>query len=532
MTIVVGGGASGASTAARLRRLSEKEEIIILEATQEISIANCGLPYYTSDYISDRASMIVASPKLFRELLNIDVRLGSKVTSINRDAKTVKVNDDYELNYDNLVLALGAIPIIPPIKGIDNEKVFTVRTLEDADKIKAYLANNNVKNAVVIGGGFIGVEMAENFVKLGLNTTIVELLPQVLAPVDKEIAKFAENELRANGCNLILNDGVSEFSDSEILLNSGQRVPFDIVIMSIGVKPRTSLAKEAGLELGINESIKVNEFMQTSDPNIYAAGDSVEVIDFVTEAPALIPLAGPANRQGRIIADNIVGGKSTYKKSQGTAIVKVFNKTIAGVGKNEKQLLKLGISFQKNIIWVNASAGYYPNATPIVLKLLYTDSGKILGAQAAGSVGVDKRIDVIATIMRLNGTINDLIDSELCYAPPYSGAKDPVNISGMLAENVLKGYVKLAFHEDIEGAYLIDVRPTGLFNTKTIPGAVNIPATELRKRLQEVPKDKKVILFCMRGYTSYVASRILMGNGFDNVYSLVGGMFFYNEMVK
>lgn len=531
-TIIVGGGAAGASCAARFRRLDENAEIIILEKTDEISIANCGLPYYCSDVISDRDKMLVSNPKVFKELLNVEVRLNSEVTNIDKTHKTIKVNNDYELNYDKLVLALGASPIKPPIPGINAENIFTVRTLKDADRIKDYIAKNKVENAVVIGGGFIGVEMAENLVHLGIETTLVELADQILAPTDSEIAAFAQNQMRDNGVVLELSDGVKSFEEKEIELNSGKKIPYELAILAIGVRPETSLARDCGLETGQTGAIVVNEFMQTSDENIYAAGDSVEIVDFTTGSKALIPLAGPANRQGRIIADNLVGQKSTYKNTQGTAVVKVFDLTIANVGNNEKQLMKKEIEHRKVYIWGKSHAGYYPNSFPLMIKLLFTPDGKILGAQAVGADMAEKRIDVISSVMRMGGTVQDLIDSELCYAPPYSSAKDPVNIVGMAADNVLKKLIKPAYYEDLKDSYIIDVRPAVSHKVKTIEGAVNIPATELRQRLDEVPKDKKVVLFCDKGFNSYVAARILIQKGFDNIYNLSGGFLLYKEIVK
>ncbi len=531
-TVIVGGGACGASCAARLRRLDEKAEILILEATNEISIANCGLPYYCSDVISSRDDMIVAKPQIFANLLNVEVRLNSKVTKINKESKTVTVNDDYDISYDNLVLALGASPLRPNIEGINNSKIFTVRTLNDADRIKMHIKMSEAKNAVVIGGGFIGVEMAENFIEMGLNTTLVEAAPQVLAPFDSDIVCYAQNELRDKGCKLIFNNGVKAFEEDEIELASGEKIPYDIAILGIGVKPDTEIAKDAGLELGINGTVKVDEYMMTSCENIWAGGDSVEVIDFVTGMPTAIPLAGPANRQGRIIADNICGKKSGYKNSQGTCVVKVFEKTLAAVGKNEKQLKYLGIDYLKNIVICNSHAGYYPNAKFMALKLLFTPDGKILGAQAAGYEGVEKRIDIISTVMRLNGTVQDLVDSELCYAPPYSSAKDPVNIAGMSAQNILDGLFKPAFYEDLEDAIIIDVRPTTANKESSIKGALSIPAGEIRRRINEIPKDKKVIIHCSRGFTSYVVVRILAGYGYDNVYSFCGGKLLYDEISK
>lgn len=536
-TVIVGGGACGASCAARLRRLDETAEIIILEATDEISIANCGLPYYCSDVINGRDKMIVAKPDTFKNLLNVEVRFNSKVTAINKNKKTVTVNHDYELSYDNLVLAPGASPVKPPIPGIDNKKIFTVRTLRDADMIKMHIKSANAKNAVVIGGGFIGVEMAENLVTMGLKTTVIEAASQILAPFDKDMMALAHNEMRDNGCKLIFNDGVKAFTENEIELVSGRRIPYDIAILGIGVKPDTQIVKDAGLETGLNGLIKVNEFLQTSDENIWAGGDAVEDVDFITGKPAMIPMAGPANRHGRLIADNITAAaagkeKTSFKPVLGTSVAKIFNKTFACSGKNEKQLVKEGIKYIKNITQTNDHAGYYPNARPLFVKLLFTEEGKILGVQAAGYEGVEKRVDVIATVMRLNGNIQDLIDAELSYAPPYSSAKDPVNIAGMSAQNILDGLYKPAFFEDIKNSVLIDVRVEEMFNTKTINGAISVPAVQMRKRFNEVPRDKKVILFCNRGFTSYVAIRILNQLGFNNLYSLCGGINLYSEILK
>lgn len=528
--IIIGGGAAGASCAARLRRLDESAQILILEKTNEISIANCGLPYYISEIIGERDNILVSNPEKFKTWFNIDVRLNSEVVSIDRKNKTVQIKNGELISYDKLVLAQGASPIIPPFEGINNSKVFCVRTLNDADKIKDYIKNNKSQKAVVVGGGFIGIEMAENLCEMGLKTTLVELGEQILAPVDKEVALFAQNEMINNGVELILSDGVNKFSGNKILLNSGKEVEYDIVIMAIGVRPEINLAKNAGLE--VCQGIIVNDFMQTVDEDIYAAGDSVEVKDFVTDNNTLIPLAGPANRQGRIIADNICKIASSYKKSQGTSVIKVFDLTVASVGNNEKQLKQKNIQYWKTYTFSSSHAGYYPNAAKILFKLLFNNEGKILGAQAVGQAGVEKRIDVISTIMRMNGTVQDMLDSELCYAPPYSSAKDPVNILGMNADNILKGFIKPAFFEDLKNAYLVDVRPEISFNLKTIPKAINIPITEIRQRINEIPTDKKVILFCNTGYTSYCASKVLIQKGFTNVYSLMGGLEFYKELTK
>jgi len=529
--IIVGGGAAGASCAARLRRLNEDAEIIIIERTNEVSIANCGLPYYVSGVINEREKILVSTPEKFKSWFNIDVLLNTEALSINRDSKTVSLSNGEELNYDKLVLAQGASPIVPPFEGMNKDKTFIVRNLNDADKIKNYVQQNNSKKVVVVGGGFIGIEMAENLIEMGLETTLVELGNQILAPVDEEIASVAQNEMRDNGVNLILSDGVKSFDGDKIILNSGVNIPFDFVVLAIGVKPETALAKVAGLE--VNRGILVNEYMQTTDSDIYAAGDSVEVKDFVTGDNTLIPLAGPANRQGRIIADNISGLNSTYKNSQGTSVLKVFGLTVASVGNNEKQLKQKQIPYWKTFIYGHSHAGYYPDSTQTLYKLLFTPEGKIFGAQAVGQEGVEKRIDVISSVMRNDGTVQELIDSELCYAPPYNSAKDSgVNVLGMNADNILKGFVKPAYFEDIENSYLIDVRANIAYKTKTIEGAVNIPINEIRSRLNEIPTDRKVILFCNTGYTSYNASRILIQKGFNNVYSLMGGITLYKELVK
>lgn len=528
--IIIGGGACGASCATRLRRLDENCEITILERTNEVSIANCGLPYYCSDVISDRDKILVSNPERFKNMFNINVQLNCEVVEINRNEKYVLTQNNEKFYYDKLVLAQGANPIRPNLEGIDNKNIFTVRTLADADKIKDYVAKNDIKNAVVVGGGFIGVEMAENLAHLGIDTKLVELADQILAPVDYEVACFAQNEMRANGVELILSDGVKSFSENEIELTSGRKIPSDIVILSIGVRPETTLAQKAGLE--VNRGIKVNDCMQTSDEDIFAGGDSVEVKSFVSGEDVIIPLAGPANRQGRIIADNIFGINSVYKKSQGTSVLKVFDYTVASVGYNEKLLKREGIPYWKILTFGNSHAGYYPDATSTFYKLLFNNEGKILGAQAVGQEGVEKRIDVISSVMRNDGNIQDLLDSELCYAPPYSSAKDPVNILGMCADNVLRGLVKPAYYEDIEGSFVVDVRIPASYNTKTIDWAVNIPLASLRERAGEIPTDKKVILVCDSGYTSYLASRILIQKGFNNVYSLMAGMKLYKEIQR
>ncbi|MBE7707291.1 MAG: CoA-disulfide reductase [Cyanobacteria bacterium SIG27] len=528
--IIIGGGAAGASCATRLRRLNEDIEIIILEQTNEVSIANCGLPYYISDVIPNRDSILVSTPQKFKSWFNIDVRLETEVIEINKEEKFVLTNFNEKLSYDYLVLASGASPIVPEFAGLNKDKTFVVRTLADADKIKNYIKNNSVKKVAVIGGGFIGVEIAENLVELGLNTTLIELNNQILASLDFEIAKIAQDEMIKKGINLILSDGVQKFSNNQIILNSNKAIDYDLCILALGVKPETNLAHKAGLET--NRGIIVDEYLRTSDRFIYAAGDNIEARDFVGGQNTLLPLAGPANRQGRIVADNICGFNSTYKNTQGTSVVKVFDLTVASSGNNEKQLKQKEIPYWKTYVYGRSHAGYYPNSDMILYKLLFSNDGKILGIQGIGESGVEKRVDVIATIMRNNGTVQDMIDAELCYAPPYSSAKDPVNILGMSADNILKGLVKPAYFEDLKDAVAIDVRPNMIYKMGTIEGAINIPITEIRRRLDEIPKDKKVILSCNTGYTSYCAARILVQKGFNNIYSFMGGYELYKEFIK
>ena len=528
--IIIGGGAAGARCATRLRRLNEDAEIIILERTDEVSIANCGLPYYISDVIPNRDSILVSTPQKFKSWFNIDVRLETEVVEINKEEKFVLTNSNEKLSYDYLVLANGASPIIPDFEGLNKDKTFVIRTLSDADKIKSYIKNNPVKKVAVIGGGFIGIEIAENLIEMGLDTTLIELNNQILAPVDFEIAKIAQDEMIKKGVKLILSDGVQKFSENKIILNSNNAIDYDLCILAIGVKPETDLARKAGLET--NRGIIVDEYLKTSNEFIYAAGDNIEAKDFVSGQNTLLPLAGPANRQGRIVADNIGGFNSTYKNTQGTSVVKIFDLTVASSGNNEKQLKQKEIPYWKTYVYGRSHAGYYPNSDIILYKLLFSNDGKILGIQGIGESGVEKRVDVIATIMRNNGTVQDMIDAELCYAPPYSSAKDPVNILGMSADNILKGLVKPAYFEDLKDAVVIDVRPNMIYKMGTIDGAINIPIAEIRKRLNEIPKDKKVILSCNTGYTSYCAARILAQKGFNNVYSFMGGYELYKVFIS
>ena len=546
--LIIGGVAGGASTAARLRRLDEKAEIIIFEKGKHISFANCGIPYYCGDVIKEREKLLILTPQKIKNLLNVEARVESEVIRINRENKTVTVFDiatnmEYEESYEKLVLSPGASPIKPPIEGIEDKRIFTVRNLDDADSIKNHIKKNSSKKAAVIGGGFIGVEMAENLAHLGLDVSIVEMSNQLMNQLDYEIAAQVHNHLRSKGINLYLGDGVKSFDKGEILtikLHSGKQINADLIILSIGVKPETLLVQKAGLEIGKTGGILVNENLQTSDENIYALGDAIEVRDFISGIEALIPLAGPANKQGRIVAENIYGMNTRYKATQGTAIVKVFDLAVASTGNSEKQLIKNNIPYIKSYTQGFSHADYYPEAFPLMIKLLFSpENGRILGAQIVGLEGVDKRIDVIASCLRLNGTVRDLIELELAYAPPFGSAKDPVNIAGMVAENILAGNIKPIYWDEIDElnlnsseAFILDVRMREEQALGRFDSSVNIPLEELRNKLNEIPKDKKIIIYCAKGLKSYFASRILAQNGFNNVYSLNGGYSLYKQVVQ
>lgn len=536
--LVVGGVAGGASAAARLRRLDENAEIILFEKGEYISFANCGLPYYIGDVIKDREKLIVVTPEAMAKRFKIDVRTNNEVIKINPNDKSVLVHDSlqnktYEETYDKLILSPGADPIKPPMPGIDGKNIFTLRNIPDTYMIKNYVNDNNPHSALVVGGGFIGLEVAENLKNLGLNVTVVELADHVMAPLDFEMAQIVHQHLKDNGINLILKDGVKEFIQNEkstnVVLNSGKTIDTDMVILGIGVRPDVKLAKDAGLEIGPARGIKVNKYMQTSNPDIYAVGDAVDCIDFISNSEASIPLAGPANKQGRIAADNIVGRNVTYDGTQGTSVVKIFDLTVATTGNNERLLNKSGVNYESVIIHLNSHASYYPDALPITIKLLFSkDDGKVLGAQIVGFDGVDKRIDVIATAIRAHMTVYDLEELELSYAPPYSSAKDPVNMAGFVASNVLKGDVNVINWDEIgtldkSKAFILDVRTKMEYELGNIEGSVNIPVDELRDRLDEVPKDKGIIVYCQVGLRGYIAYRILVQNGFKSIKNLNGG---------
>src|SRR5665648_176161 len=506
--VVVGGVAGGASAAARLRRLDENAEIIILERGGYISFANCGLPYYIGEVIKKKDNLVVQSPEDMKKRFNIDVRILNEVKNIDTEKKQVEIYDiknkkNYRENYDKLILSPGAIPIKPPIKGFDSPNVFTLRDIPDTLAIKNFVDDHNPKSAVVVGAGFIGMELVENLHRRGIAITIVELAEQVLAPLDSEMAALIQQHLKEKKVEFYLNDEVKEVEHREVFslvkLGSGREIKTDMVLIGIGVRPEVTLAKGAGLEIGERGGIKVDRFLKTSNTDIYAVGDAIEVVDYINGNPTLIPLAGPANKQGRIVANNICGIAEEYEGTQGTSILKVFDMTVAATGNNEKLLKRLKIPYGKSFTHSSSHAGYYPEALPLSVKLIFSpDNGKILGAQIVGYDGVDKRIDVIATAIRAGMTVYDLEKLELAYAPPYSSAKDPVNMAGYVASNILKGDSAIIHWHDInkldrEKTVLIDVRTPEEFSLGTINGAKNIPVDELRNRLSEIPQDLSLI---------------------------------------
>jgi NADPH-dependent 2,4-dienoyl-CoA reductase/sulfur reductase-like enzyme/rhodanese-related sulfurtransferase len=541
--LIIGGVAGGASAAARLRRIDEEAEIVMFEKGQYISFANCGLPYYIGGAIKERKNLLVQTAEAMRARFKIDVRDLSEVIGIDKENKTITVKDlrtgnSYEENYDNLVLSPGAIPVKPPIPGIENPGIFTIRDIPDTDAIKEHV-DKNLQSAVVVGGGFIGLEMAENLHAKGIKVTIVEAADQVMTPVDYEMAAILHNHIRSKGCELLLSDGVKSFERENdrnvVVLQSGKRIAADIVILSIGVKPNNLLAKEAGLELGVTGGIKVNQYLQTSDASIYAVGDAIEVTDFVSGNPVFLPLAGPANKQGRIVANNIAGRKEEYKGTQGTAIAKVFDMVVASTGNNEKSIKKQGKEYLTTITHSASHAGYYPGANQMAVKCIYTKSGQLMGAQIVGVQGVDKRIDVLAVAVRHKMSMFDLTELELSYAPPFSSAKDPVNMAGYAATNVLNGDITTASWEeamkaDMSKTFLLDVREPYEYEAGHIPNAVNIPLNQLRSRLSELPKDKEIIVNCQVGLRSYIGVRILLQNGFSDVRNLIGGYKTYSQV--
>ncbi len=541
--LIVGGVAGGASAAARLRRLSEEDQIIMFERGEYISFANCGLPYYIGEVIENRDALLVQTVEGMSARFNLDIRNFSEVTSVDPEnmevtVKNVNTGEEYKEKYDELILSPGANPIKPPIPGMaDANNVFTLRNIPDTDQIKKYVDDNKPKEAVVIGGGFIGVEMAENLVERGVKVHLIEMLDQVMAPFDYEMAQILHEHMQEKGVDLILGDGVNSFKNngSTIVLNSGKEVNTELTILSIGVRPENELAKSAGLELGPRGHIKVNNKLETSIPHIYAVGDAIETTDLIFGEPASIALASPANRQARIVADIINGIDSSYKGVLGTSVAKVFDLTASSTGNNEKKLKQMGIENFKAIhIHPLSNAGYYPTAEPLHFKLIFeVPSGRILGAQAIGGSGVEKRIDVIATAIAGKLNVRDLRDLELAYAPPFSSAKDPVNMAGYYATNILDGLTKSIHVSEIdeivsEGGYLIDVRTEEEFMLGAIEGAKNIPLDILRDKLSELPKDKEIYVNCQVGLRGYLATRVLEQEGFSST-NVDGG---YNSYLQ
>ncbi|MGR5170424.1 FAD-dependent oxidoreductase [Vibrio owensii] len=554
--VIIGGVAGGASAAARARRLSEDAEIIMFERGPFVSFANCGLPYHIGGDIQERSKLLLQTPESFLARFNVDVRVMNEVVSINRQDKTVTVKSlldgsEYQESYDFLLLSPGAGPVVPPIPGIDNPLTHSLRNIPDMDRIIKTIETNKVEHATVVGGGFIGLEMMEAFHQLGVKTTLVEMADQVMTPVDREMAGFAHAEIREKGIDLrlgvalssveyVANQSVANTEAGEddthqhlqgkltLSLNNGDQLDTDILIMAIGVRPETKLAQEAGLQIGALGGIYTNEYMQTSDPSIYAVGDAVEEKDFVTGEQTLVPLAGPANRQGRMAADNMLGRQETYQGTQGTAICKIFDLAVASTGKNEKQLKRENIAYEKVYVHTASHASYYPGAETVSFKMLFDPAtGKILGAQAVGKDGVDKRIDVMAVAQRAGMTVEQLQHLELTYAPPYGSAKDVINQAAFVANNIIKGDATAIHFDEIdnlsENQVLLDVRNPGeLESVGFIEGAINIPVDQLRQRMNELPKDKEIVIYCQVGLRGNVAYRQLVNSGFK-ARNLLGG---------
>ena len=542
--VIVGGVAGGATAAARIRRLNEHAEIIIFERSGFISYANCGLPYYIGGVIEDKEDLTLQTPESFFRRFRIIAKVNHEVTDIDVQNKTVHVTDlkagtSFTETYDKLILSPGAKPILPDFY-TENGSTFTLRTVEDTLKIRGFVEQKQPKTAVVIGGGFIGLEMAENLAQLGIKTTIVQRSNHLLPTVDCDMASFVHANFRHHGVQLLLNTNTNKMSITgekvSLDLDNGSNISADMVVLAVGVTPENTLAKKIGLELGVKGAIKVNAKMETSIPDIYAVGDAVQVKHFITDKDSVISLAGPANKQGRIVADNICGLNSEYKGTQGSSVIKLFDMTVATTGINEQQAKANGIEYEKVILTQNSHAGYYPNATAMTVKLIFEKvTYKILGAQIVGYDGVDKRIDVIATAVRAGMKANELKDLDLAYAPPYSSAKDPVNMAGFVVENIKNGIVKQFYYEDIpslrerDDVILLDTRTPFEYMRGHAEDFINIPLDDLRERLGELDKTKKIYVMCQSGLRSYLATRILMQNGFD-AYNFAGGFRLYSSI--
>ncbi len=545
-TIIIGGVAGGASCAARLRRLDENAQIIILERGEHISFANCGLPYYIGGEITKKENLTLQTPASFKARFNIDVRIMNEAISIDMKRKTITVKDlldgaVYEESYDKLVLSPGATPIRPNIRGMESGKVFTLRNIPDTMKIKSYIQTYHPRSAIVVGGGYIGVEMAENLKNAGLEVTIVELADHLIAPLDFDMAADVHRYIKDNRIRLELSNGVEAIEETDsglsVFLQNG-RIETDMLIMSVGVRPETDLAKKAGISVNARGSIEINCHMQTNDADIYAVGDAVQVKNYITQEPSFIPLAGPANKQGRIAADNICGIASEYKGTQGSAVLKIFDMTVATTGLNEKSAQAADIDYDKTYTYSASHASYYPGASMMSIKVLWEKkTHKIIGAQIVGFDGVDKRMDVLATAIRFGAKVTDLADLELCYAPPFGSAKDPVNMIGFIAENVISGKVKQFFWHDVENlprdgsVTLLDTRTGTERQRGSINGFIHIPLDSLRENLHLLPKNKPVYVHCHSGLRSYIACRILSGSGYD-CYNLAGGWRLYESVIN
>ena len=545
-TLIIGGVAGGASAAARLRRLDEQAEIVILERGEFISFANCGLPYYIGGDITEKSKLTLQTPASFKSRFNIDVRVWSEAVAVNAEKKTVTVRnvnsgETYEESYDKLILSPGAAPIRPNIEGINSEKVFTLRNIPDTMKIKEYIENNKPRSAVIVGGGYIGVEMAENLKQAGLDVSIVELADHLIAPLDFDMAADVHRYIKSHGIALALNNGLAAIKEKEngltVELNQGS-LDTDMVILSVGVRPDTAFLQNSGIELNPRGSIVVNDRMETNLPDIYAVGDAIVVKNFITNEPAFIPLAGPANKQGRIVADNICGIPSEYRGTQGSAVLKLFDMTVATTGLNEKSAAEAGYDYDKTYTYSASHASYYPGSSMLSVKVLWDKATlKILGAQIVGFDGVDKRMDVLATAIRLGAKVTDLSDLELCYAPPFGSAKDPVNMVGFVAENVISKKIGQFFWHDVEtlprdgSVTLLDTRTDTEVARGRIDGFMHIPVDSLRERIAEIPSGKPVYIHCHSGLRSYIACRILAGYGYT-CYNLAGGWRLYESVIN
>lgn len=543
--VIIGGVAGGATAAARIRRLDEQAEIIVFERSGFISYANCGLPYYIGGTIEDENELTLQTPESFWKRFRVKMNVHHEVTAIHPDSKTVTVKNlengkVFTESYDKLVLSPGAKPIKPSFDGVDSDKIFTLRTVEDTLKIKKHVDEHRPKSVVVVGGGFVGIEVAENLRELGIDVTLVEAADQLMAPFDRDMASFIHAEIRKNGVHLMLDTMVEGFADTacgiDVKLKKAPTLHSDMVVMAIGVAPETTLAKDAGIELGIKGSIVVNDKMETSVSDVYAVGDAVQIRNFVTGENTLISLAGPANKQGRIAADNICGGDSHYTGGQGSSVIKIFDMTAAVTGINERTAKVLSIAIDKVILSPMSHAGYYPGGKLMTLKVLFEKGTfRLLGAQIVGFEGVDKRIDVLATAIRAGMKAYDLTELDLAYAPPYSSAKDPVNMAGFIIENIKNGMVKQWYYEDCEtlprdgSITLLDTRTPMEYSMGHAEGFINIPVDELREHIDKLDKSKPVYVICQSGLRSYIASRILMGNGFD-AYNFAGGFRFYDAV--